>query len=204
MPLASDAFPLDGKVVVASGTAEGIGEGIARAAASFGAGDVTAATAWPVARGETRPVSSPPYGAPFCLTRAMAEARPSDFEAIRLTLALYCQLCDDGRFDEWAELYTTDATFSVMGHTYTGPVAIKDFIEAGMPPEVRGKHMCANSIIEVDSTGNAASARTDFVFVGRTGEGLAITQSGRYHDTLAREAERWLLRSRQIVFMGDE
>lgn len=37
MPLAPDAFRLDGKVVVVSGAAQGIGEGIARAAANFGA-----------------------------------------------------------------------------------------------------------------------------------------------------------------------
>jgi 3-phenylpropionate/cinnamic acid dioxygenase small subunit len=134
----------------------------------------------------------------------MADASTGDLEQIRRTLALYCQLCDDGRFDEWAELYTADATFSVMGRTYTGPREIKGFIEKGQPPEQRGKHVCANSIIDIDPTGTSASARTDYVFVGRTDEGLAITSAGRYHDTLVREAERWLFQSRRIVFLGDE
>src|SRR5262249_53092748 len=52
----------------------------------------------------------------------------TDEEGIRRTLALYCQLCDDGRFDEWADLYTEDAVFRVMGGEHRGPEAIKAFI----------------------------------------------------------------------------
>jgi uncharacterized protein (TIGR02246 family) len=126
----------------------------------------------------------------------------TDEEAIRNVLALYCQLCDDGRFDEWADLYAEDATFTVMGATHAGRPAIKAFIEHGQPPERRGKHVCANPVVEVD--GDGARARTDYVFVGRTGAGPAITSVGRYHDTFVRDGERWRFASRTIVFMGDE
>lgn len=134
----------------------------------------------------------------------MTDGVISDIELIRRTLARYCQLCDDGRFDEWAELYVPDATFSVMGRTHTGRAEIQAFIEAGQPAELRGKHVCANSLIDVDPDRAHATARTDFVFVGRTDEGLAITSAGRYHDTLVREGDAWLFRSRQIVFMGED
>jgi 3-phenylpropionate/cinnamic acid dioxygenase small subunit len=130
--------------------------------------------------------------------------RARDLELIRRTIASYCQLCDDGRFDEWAGLYTPDATFTVMGATHEGPDSIKGFISAAQPPELRGKHVCANSLIDIEPDGATARARTDFVFVGRTDEGLAVTSAGRYHDTLVKHADRWLFASREIVFMGDE
>jgi uncharacterized protein (TIGR02246 family) len=126
----------------------------------------------------------------------------TDDEAIRRTLALYCQLCDDGRFEEWAELYTDDATFTVMGQTHEGRTAIRRFIEAAQPPERRGRHVCANALIEVD--GDRATAATDYIFVARSEDGLAITSAGRYHDRLVRDEGRWRFASRRIAFLGEE
>ncbi len=127
----------------------------------------------------------------------------SDEEGVRRTLALYCQLCDDGRFDEWADLYTENATFSVLGRTHEGQAAIKGFIEKAQGPEQRGKHVCANPLIDVD--GDTATAVTDYVFVARAdGGSLAITSAGRYHDRLLRGADgRWRFTQRRIVFLGD-
>jgi 3-phenylpropionate/cinnamic acid dioxygenase small subunit len=125
-------------------------------------------------------------------------------ERIRRTLALYCQLCDDGRFDEWADLYVEDAEFHVMGTTHRGRAAIKAFIEKGQPPERRGKHLCANPLIDLDEGGTGARAVTDYVFVGRAGGGLAITSAGRYHDRLVLDGGRWRFARREIVFMGDQ
>jgi 3-phenylpropionate/cinnamic acid dioxygenase small subunit len=126
-------------------------------------------------------------------------------EDIRRTLARYCQLCDDGRFDEWAELYTDDARFLVMGRVYEGPAAIKGFIEMGQPPERRGKHMCANSIIDVAADGASASAVTDYVFVGRNeADEAAIMSVGRYHDELVPGDAGWQFRRREIVFLGEQ
>src|SRR5262249_34382293 len=68
----------------------------------------------------------------------------TDEDAIRSLIARYSQFCDDGRFDEWGELYTDDAVFSVAGRRYEGRDAIKAFIERGQPPEHRGKHVTTN------------------------------------------------------------
>lgn len=127
----------------------------------------------------------------------------TDEEGIRRTLALYCQLCDDGRFDEWAELYTEDATFSVMGKSYVGPAAIKGFIEAAQPPEARGKHFLGQSVIDID--GDRARSVADYVFVAaRPGGGFGITSAGRYHDTLERSTGgRWRFATREIRFLGE-
>jgi 3-phenylpropionate/cinnamic acid dioxygenase small subunit len=128
----------------------------------------------------------------------------AEIESIRRTLALYCQLCDDGRFDEWAQLFTDDAEFSVLGNTHVGRADVQAFIESAQPPELRGKHVCANSLIEIDERGGTATALTDYVFVGRTPEGMAVTSAGRYHDSFIRDGERWLFRRREIAFMGGE
>lgn len=87
-----------------------------------------------------------------------------------------------------------------MGRTHEGRAAIKAFIEKGQTPERRGKHMCANPLIEVD--GDHARAWTDYVFVARTDAGYAITSAGRYHDRLVRVRDRWCFAEREITFTG--
>jgi 3-phenylpropionate/cinnamic acid dioxygenase small subunit len=125
---------------------------------------------------------------------------PPPEEDIRRTLARYCMLCDDGRFDEFALLFCEDATFHVMGTTYTGRDAIKGFMEKGQPPELRGKHVAVNSLIEGDGWGGTASAWTDYIFVAQDG---SISSQGRYHDRLVREGDKvWRFASREIVFRG--
>jgi 3-phenylpropionate/cinnamic acid dioxygenase small subunit len=124
----------------------------------------------------------------------------SDEDAIRRTIAQYCHLCDDGRFDEWADLYADDATFSVMGRTYTGRADVQAFIERGQPPDKRGKHICFNSVIDIDPDGESARAWTDYVFMDRD---RAITSAGRYHDRFVRHPDRWRFAERRIVFLGD-
>jgi uncharacterized protein (TIGR02246 family) len=122
-----------------------------------------------------------------------------DVEAIRRTLARYCMLCDDGRFEEWAELFTPDTRFHVMGTTHEGRDAARAFIERGQPPERRGKHVAINPLVLVD--GDRARSWCDYVFVSRDG---AVTNTGRYHDELVRGADgRWRFSLREIVFTGD-
>jgi 3-phenylpropionate/cinnamic acid dioxygenase small subunit len=123
----------------------------------------------------------------------------TDEEAIRRTLAEYAHLCDDGRFEEWALLYTTDARFHVMGRTYEGREGAKGFIQKGQPPESRGKHICVNSVIDVD--GDRATAVTDYIFINKAKE---VLSAGRYHDVLVRQPDRWRFSERRIVFMGDD
>jgi uncharacterized protein (TIGR02246 family) len=126
----------------------------------------------------------------------------TDEDGIRRTLALYCQLCDDGRFDEWEQLYTEDAVFKVMGAVHQGREAIKGFISKAQPDGRRGKHVAVNPLIEVD--GDAARAWTDYIWVGPGTGQFPVTSAGRYHDRLVKRDGRWLFVERQIVFMGEE
>lgn len=129
----------------------------------------------------------------------------TDEHGIQRTLARYCQLCDDGHFDEWADLFVEDATLSVMGRTYEGRDAIKAMIVNAMPPERRGKHFLGQSVADVGIDSSLATAVTDFSFIARDGEGrFAITNAGRYHDTLVRAGDGcWRFRSREIRFLGE-
>ena len=61
-----------------------------------------------------------------------------DEDQIRRTLAEYSQLCDDGRFDEWGELFTDDARLEVMGQVKTGRSAIVTYMRSVQPAESRG------------------------------------------------------------------
>jgi 3-phenylpropionate/cinnamic acid dioxygenase small subunit len=123
----------------------------------------------------------------------------SDEDGIRRTIAQYAHFCDDGRFDEWADLYTDDAEFTVMGRTYRGRDEVKGFIVKGQPPERRGKHICFNTVIDVD--GDTARAWTDYIFIDQQ---KTVTSAGRYHDVLVRQPDRWRFAQRRIVFMGEE
>jgi len=121
-------------------------------------------------------------------------------ELIRRTLARYCMLCDDGRFDEWGRLFTTDARFHVMGATHDGRVAVQAFIEAGQPPERRGKHVAVNPLVVVSEDGQTARSWCDYVFVDRSG---SISNTGRYHDELLLGNDGvWRFSLREIVFAG--
>lgn len=135
----------------------------------------------------------------------MTDERVADERRIHRTLALYCQLCDDGLFDEWAELFTEEAAMSVMGRTHEGRHAIKAMIVNAMPPERRGKHFLGQSVIDIDTETGEANAVTDFMFVAKDGERrYAITQAGRYHDTLLRAKDgTWRIHAREIRFLGE-
>jgi SnoaL-like domain len=119
---------------------------------------------------------------------------------IRKLLARYCQLLDDGRFDEWIDLFTDDIEFVVMGMHKTGHGELRGFIEPSQQADARGKHMISEPWIEIESA-EAAIATTDFAWVSKQG---AIGQSGRYHDQIVNRDGRWQFRRREIVFTGDQ
>ena len=119
--------------------------------------------------------------------------------AIRRTLAAYCQLLDDGRFDDWVEVFSDDVAFSVMGQVARGRDQVRRVIEPVQQADARGRHLMSEPLIAVD--GDAATATTDYCFVSRD---LRVTSAGRYHDRLVHDGDRWRIASREIVFLGDE
>jgi len=126
---------------------------------------------------------------------------PEDVDRL---LALYCQFCDDGRFDEWGELFTEDARFIVLGETHEGREVIKKWISKAQAPEFRGKHLLGQSVVDVDAHGDSATGVTDYSFINQTTEGgYTITSAGRYYDTFVRSDDgRWRFKTREIRFLG--
>lgn len=119
---------------------------------------------------------------------------------IRRLLAMYCQLLDDGHFEEWIQLFTDDIEFVVMGMHKNGHDELRGFIEPSQQADARGKHMISEPWIEVTSA-STANATTDFAWVSKQGQ---VGQSGRYHDQIVHNGERWQFQRREIVFTGDQ
>ena len=121
-----------------------------------------------------------------------------DESEIRRLLAQYCQLLDDGSFDQWIELFSDDIEFVVMGMHKHGPEEVRNFVEPNQQAEARGKHMLSEPWIVID--GDYASVTTDFAWVSKQG---TVGQSGRYHDRIVRQTKGWRFQRRDIVFTGD-
>jgi uncharacterized protein (TIGR02246 family) len=123
----------------------------------------------------------------------------TDHEAIARVVARYCHLLDDGRWDEFADLWAEDAEFVLGGETTRGRDAIRSSIEATQPPERRGRHLAVNVEIEVD--GDRATGLVDFMFWARDREGAAkLMFLGRYDDQLVRTDGVWRFARREIAF----
>jgi 3-phenylpropionate/cinnamic acid dioxygenase small subunit len=123
----------------------------------------------------------------------------TDDEAIRRTIAQYAHFCDDGRFDDWADLFTADARLTVLGESHEGREAATRWISKHQTPELRGKHVCVNTVIDIAD--DEARAWTDYIFVDQN---RLIASVGRYHDHLVRDRDRWRFRERRIVFLGED
>ena len=126
-----------------------------------------------------------------------------DHEArIRRVLAEFIQLRDDKRFAEWAELFTEAGTFEYLSHVLVGRTAIGQNVQA-LLREDRGKHLCANSVVEVAQDGRSAEVRSDFVKfdpVEDPGSSpFEIAVMGRYHDHFVREGGTWKIATRRVI-----
>jgi hypothetical protein len=130
----------------------------------------------------------------------------TDEESIRRSLGLLCQLRDDGRYDEWIQLFADDGTFAYGGPTYRGRREVKEHCETTFPPY--GKHLCLNSVIDVDTETGAAVASSDFVKMHPAedpqpgGARFFVAATGRYQDRFVRRDGRWLLAERVVVVMA--
>jgi uncharacterized protein (TIGR02246 family) len=123
-----------------------------------------------------------------------------DVEQIRRTLGEYSRLCDDGRFDEFADLFAPDARMLVLGEEIEGREAIAATMAKLQPDGSRGVHMTANSLIDVDD--GQARATTDYMFVRPSRDGLGIVAAGRYYDRFRRDDDRWRFSERRITLMS--
>jgi uncharacterized protein (TIGR02246 family) len=123
-----------------------------------------------------------------------------DEDHVRRTLAEYSRFFDDGRVDEWADLFTEDARFVVSGQVTEGRDAIGKYMTTVHSTGGRGLHVTTNTLVDVD--GETATATTDYLYVRPTAAGLAIISAGRYDDRLVRDGRRWRFAQREITMLA--
>jgi 3-phenylpropionate/cinnamic acid dioxygenase small subunit len=112
-----------------------------------------------------------------------------DRDDIANLLAAYCHYCDDGDFDGLLDCFMDDATFAFEQWEATGRDQLRRWFERNQSPDQRGKHLTTNSVIEVD--GDRATARSDFMFLGRVDGRLVPLIAGRYLDDIRRVDGHW-------------
>lgn len=122
-----------------------------------------------------------------------------DQNAVARTLSEYCRTCDDGKFEEFGQLFDEDAVLMLGRKIIGGRDAIRDAIAANQPPERRGCHLTSNTVIAID--GISAHAESDFVFFQLGANNIPSPASmGRYIDELKLRNGMWLFSQRHIQF----
>ncbi|MBJ17941.1 MAG: nuclear transport factor 2 family protein [bacterium] len=127
-----------------------------------------------------------------------------DYEAIRRLIAIYAQLLDSERREEWGQLFTEDAVFRVAGETFEGRAAIEAGIFS-MREEKPAQHVLLSPVIDFDK---ASSARcwTDMAAHLTTESGIEVVTIARYYDRLVRSSSdgRWRYAQRTLVMGGED
>ena len=130
----------------------------------------------------------------------MSDAR----DAIRRLIAIYAQLLDSKRIEEWGELFTEEAEFRVYGETHQGRATIVHEI-GGVQPATPVKHILLSPVIDLEGDDRGYVWCDMCVAVG-TEEGASIVTIGRYYDEVVRDIDdgRWRFSRRVIVFSHEE
>lgn len=123
-------------------------------------------------------------------------------EAVRQTITLYCQLLDDQRFEELAELFTEDAELPWQGRTLAGRAEIAREMHSTQEPAGRTRHLPFGSVIDVK--GDRALAWTEVaVTLNGPGPAASIVWLGRYHDELRLVGGSWCFHRHVALAVGE-
>jgi hypothetical protein len=141
----------------------------------------------------------------------------NDLDALRRVIGLYGPLLDDGRFDDWGQLFAEDAEWiSVPGihrpygsEPQTWTVRGRDQIVAQVSSvteplrqggKARGLHFSGPPVIDVQ--GDRASAWWDFIIMLITQDAISTSNTGRYYSRFAKQDGRWRFTQRVSVQHG--
>lgn len=129
----------------------------------------------------------------------------ADELAIRNVLARVAQLADTGELDEYLTLFTEDASWEMpgvpprQGHGDILRGANERRGAGTQGPGTHTRHVLTTTAVWVD--GDAATARSYWMFMTNTIEQPTVSLIGQYDDTLARTATGWRL-ARRAITMG--
>jgi hypothetical protein len=126
-------------------------------------------------------------------------SRIADELAVQRLMSTYCQMVDDGRFAEVANLFADGGVFENRG-VRIHQQQLVSFLKQAQVPERRGRHSCGFSLVQFDGDDDARAA-TDFVFMGRVDGAFVVKFVGRYHDTLRRGPDGWQFVERRVAYV---
>lgn len=125
----------------------------------------------------------------------------NDVSGVRRLLALYCQLMDDRRYEEWSELFGSDGIWALGGREYHGHVEAKAYMDQLLRdrPHRRTRHLNTNLVIEVD--GNEGRVTSDFAMLAREPDDApwTVVAFGRYVDRVVRSGQGWQFAERRLT-----
>ncbi len=126
------------------------------------------------------------------------------FEAVRRLLALYCQLLDDSRFDEWTQLFVADGLWVLGEREMRGRDKMHAYMDRlrEQRPTFRTRHLCTNAVIELD--GAHGRVTSDLALLAREGDAdWAVVSLGRYSDRIVRDpsSSGWQFEERRLVVL---
>jgi 3-phenylpropionate/cinnamic acid dioxygenase small subunit len=114
-----------------------------------------------------------------------------DVSQVRRLLALYCDLMDDRRYQEWSELFTADGVWELGGKQHRGPAETKAYMDQLLRdrPGRRTRHINTNQVIELD--GAQGRVTSDYAMLSSEPEGAPWTAVfiGRYFDRVVRKPD---------------
>jgi 3-phenylpropionate/cinnamic acid dioxygenase small subunit len=135
----------------------------------------------------------------------------SDTDGIRNLLGRYCELIDAGDFDAVGELFADGVLADENGNELArGAAAVADMyrrVDKLYDDSPRTKHLVTNTVIDLDSDGGGATARSSYLALQAT-DGFALQPiiTGSYRDRFVRdESGEWRFAERRfsVDLVGD-
>lgn len=128
----------------------------------------------------------------------------SDYDEIMNLIASYGHIYDEGRLEEWTELFKY-GSYTFMGKAFRGA----ELLEWIVPVSVRGGVRHVNFNIAIHVNGDRATAKSDFVTVARDATGVLKADSpeavwGRYDDEFQKIDGAWRFVSRVDTLDNEE
>jgi uncharacterized protein (TIGR02246 family) len=119
----------------------------------------------------------------------------ADIEAIRAILDEYCLRLEVNTFEEWLDVFTPDAVYTVYGRDLAGRQAISDMLSQAP----HGLHMPGATRIELN--GDSAETIQSYSFIGNDPK---FSNTGWYYRTVVRTAEGWRISRCKVQFNKPE
>lgn len=144
-----------------------------------------------------------------------APADPAVEREILALIRLSARCVDEQRFLDWMDLFADDGRYGAITNENFGTTGLHLFKDHGKPalhervsflmglwqvPRAKTLHLVTNTEVEVDASGQKASAVSNFLMT-RTAdmEHAKLHACGRYLDKFEKKDGRWLFSERIVV-----